>query len=111
MDLRMRIPSERVLSMNDTLEIRIRNAATAGWWTLLIAAGFLAVQSIAYLFLMSAKPAWLLAFWAHAIDWDTFGRICFWHLAIYKLCIWLLALPVLWLTLWARLLRKQKTGA
>jgi hypothetical protein len=45
---------------NDTFEIKIRSAAKAGWWTLLIASGFLVVQWIAYLFLMSSQPAWLL---------------------------------------------------
>ncbi|HTY61723.1 MAG TPA: hypothetical protein VMG30_05645 [Acidobacteriota bacterium] len=93
--------------MNDAFEIRIRSAATAGWWTLLIAAGFLTLQWIAYLFLMFLKPAWLLSLWGPGISWDTLGHDWFWLMAIFKFCLWLLALPVLWLTLWSRRLRKR----
>jgi len=92
---------------NDTFEIKIRSAAKAGWWTLLIASGFLVVQWIAYLFLISSQPAWLLFLWGSGISWDTLGHVWFWLMAIFKFCIWLLALPVLWLTLWARQLRKR----
>jgi hypothetical protein len=92
---------------NDTFEIKIRTAAIAGWWTLLIASGFLAVQWIAYLFLMSSQPAWLLFFWGPGISWDALGHTWFWLMAIFKFSLWLLALPVLWLTLWARQLRKR----
>ena len=97
--------------MNDLLEIKVRAAAVAGWWTLLIASAFLAFQSIAYLIFMSMQPTWLLSFWAPGMNWDTFGRMWFWLLAIFKFCIWLLALPVLWTTLWARQLQKRRTGA
>jgi hypothetical protein len=93
--------------MNDAFEIKIRTAATAGGWTLLIAAGFLALQWIAYLYLMSSQPAWVLFLWGSRIGWDTLGHDWFWLMAIFKFCLWLLALPVLWLTLWARQLRKR----
>jgi hypothetical protein len=92
---------------NDTFEIKIRTAAIAGWWTLLIASGFLVVQWFAYLFLMSSQPDWLLLFLGPGISWDTYGHLCFWLMAIFKFSLGLLALLALWLTLWARQLRKR----
>jgi hypothetical protein len=37
--------------------------------------------------------------------------VWFWAIAILKFCVWLLALVALWLTLWARQLRKQASKA
>jgi hypothetical protein len=93
--------------MNDTFEMKVRTAAVAGWWTLLIAAIILTIQWILYLILTSAQPAWLPSLWGHGVDWGTIQRLWFRLLAILKLCLWLLALPVLWLTLWARQLRRR----
>ena len=49
--------------MNDIFEKRVRAAAVAGWWTVLIAVGFITLQWIIYLVVMSARPAWLLVMW------------------------------------------------
>ncbi len=88
--------------MNEVFENRVRAAAVAGWWTLLIGAGFLVLQWILYLLFMSARPTWLLSLWGNGISWDTVQIVWFWAAAIFKLCLWLLALVVVWLTLWAR---------
>ncbi len=93
--------------MNSTFENRVRAAAVAGWWTLLIAVGFLVFQWIAYLLVTSTQPAWLLSLWGPDISWNTIQNVWFWIMAIFKLCLWLLALVVLWMTLWARQLRKR----
>ena len=45
--------------MNDVFQQRVRAAAVAGWWTLLIAIGFLTLVWIVFLVLVSARPAWL----------------------------------------------------
>lgn len=92
--------------MSITFENRVRSAAVAGWWMLLIAAGFLTLQWIIYLLVMSARPAWLLAFWGPDITWQVVQQVWFWCLAILKLCLWLMALGILWLTLWAQQMRK-----
>jgi hypothetical protein len=96
--------------MNDVFEKRVKAAAVAGWWTLLIAVGFLLIQWIGYLLVMSAQPAWLLSLWGPDITWSFVQTVWFWAIAIMKVCIWPLALVVLWLTLWARQLRKRKDG-
>ena len=95
-------------SMSDVFEKRVRAAAVAGWWTLLVDVGFLLIQWIAYRLAMSAHPAWLLSlWWGPDITWSSVQTMWFWGLAIMKICILPLALATLWLTLWARQLRKR----
>ena len=96
--------------MHDAFENKVRAAAGAGWWTLLIALGFLVFQWGFYLFAMSARPAWLLSLWGPDIGWPFVQTVWFWGTAIFKLCLWLATLVVLWLTLWARQLRKRTGG-
>jgi len=97
--------------MNDVFEKRVRAAAVAGWWTLLIAVGFLLIQWIGYRLAMSAHPAWLLSVWGGPdTTWSVVQTAWFWGIAIMKICIWPLALMTLWLTLWARQLRKRTDG-
>ena len=81
--------------MNDTFENRVRAAAMAWWWTLLIGAGFLAIQWVIYLLIMSARPAWLLSLWGPDVSWQTVQSVWFWAMAIFKLCLWLLDLVAL----------------
>jgi MFS family permease len=93
--------------MNDVSEKRVRAAAVAGWWTVLFAVGFVVIQWIAYLLVMSAHPAWMLAWCGPDITWSFFQTVWFWTIAILKACVWLLILVALWLTLWAKQLRKR----
>ena len=94
--------------MNDIFEKRVRAAAVAGWWTLLIDVGFLLIQWIAYRVAMSVHPSWLLSFWwGPDTTWSFVQTTWFWGLAIMKIGILPLALMTLWLTLWAKQLRKQ----
>ena len=97
--------------MNDVFENRVRGAAIAGWWTLLIAVGFITLLWVVYLVVMSARPAWLLAVWGPDMDWAFVQRVWFWAIAVLKLVMWLMALATIWLTLWARQLRKQAVGS
>ncbi len=92
--------------MNDIFAKRVRAAAIAGWWTLLVAAIFLAIQWRAYLLIMNARPEWMRDLWGPGISWSYVQNIWFWIASVFKMCIWLLALVVIWLTLWARQLRK-----
>jgi hypothetical protein len=92
--------------MNDTFEKRIRAAAVAGWWVVLIAFGFVTLQWLVYLVVMSTHPAWLISLWGPAIEWPFVQNVWFWFVAAFKFCTWLLVLAVLWLTLWARQLRR-----
>jgi hypothetical protein len=97
--------------VNETFEGKLRAAAGAGWWTLLIGVVFFIFQWIAYLWIVSARPAWPLILWGNGVTWDTVQNIWFWGAAIFKFCLCILALIVVWLTLWERQLRKQAGGA
>ena len=96
--------------MNDQFEKRVRSAAVAGWWVVLIAAGFLLLQWFAYLAVMAARPAWVLSMWGPDVTWAFVQMVWFWGVAILKFLVWLLALIALWLTLWARQLRKRTSN-
>src|SRR5574340_349374 len=91
--------------MNDELSVKVRSAAISGWWTLLIGAAFLTVQWLAYLAIMNVRPGWVAAMWGGE-DWATIQSLWLRMAAVFKLCLWLAALPVIWLSLWARKLRR-----
>ena len=97
--------------MNDAFGAKVRAAAAAGWWTLLIAGVFLVLQWIAYLVVMAARPAWFLSMWGPGTEWAFAQKAWFWTVLVLKFTLWLLALIVIWLTLWARQLRRQTGGA
>ncbi len=96
--------------MNDTFEKRVRAAAVAGWWTVLIAIAFIVLQWLIYLAVVHARPAWLLSMWGPNLDWAFVQTVWFWAIALMKFVMWLMVLVALWLTLWARQLRKQIGG-
>ena len=93
--------------MNDTFQNKLQALVKAGWWTLLIGAAFLILQWIAYLVIMSSRPPWLPVMWGSGVAWDTIQNLWLWGAAIFKLCLWLMAMVVIWLTLWSRQLKKQ----
>jgi hypothetical protein len=93
--------------MNETFENRLRASARAGWGTLLIGVVFLVVQWAIYLLVMSTQPSWLLVLWGNGMSWDTVRTLWFWGAAAFKFCLWLMALVVIWLTLWARQMRNH----
>ena len=93
--------------MNDVFEKRVRAAAVAGWWLVLIALGFILLQWIVYLAVMHTRPAWILSMWGLGIDWAFVQSVWFWAIAVLKFVLWLMVLTSLWLTLWARQLGKR----
>lgn len=44
--------------MNDPFEKKVRAAAVAGWWVILIGYALLLVTWVVYLAIMSARPGW-----------------------------------------------------
>jgi hypothetical protein len=93
--------------MNDTLEGRVRAAAVATWWTVLIGAGYLTLVWLVVLALVSARPAWYRSLLGPGVSWEQLETVTLWAVAIFKMCLWLIALVAMWLTLWARQLRRQ----
>ncbi len=92
-------------------ERRVRAAAIAGWWLALIALGFVTVQWVACLAVVHARPAWVLSLWGPNIDWSFVQVVWFWGIVVMKLLMWLVVLIALWLTLWARQLRRDAIAA
>jgi hypothetical protein len=97
--------------MNNTFENKVRAAAAAGWWVILIGFALLTLTWVVYRALVSARPAWALAMWGQDVSWDHMQVVSLWFLGVFKLFLWFLILVVLWLTLWARQLRKLSGGA
>lgn len=93
--------------MNDTFQIRVHDAAVAAWWTLLIAFVFFAFQWIVYLGVMATQPVWVASLWGSGATWESIRTVWFQALAFLKVTLWLLVLVALWLTLWAKQLRKR----
>ena len=88
--------------MNEAFERKVRAAAVAGWWVVLIAVAFLTLLWLLYLAVMSTHPAWLLTMWGPGVDWPFVQNVWLWAMAAFEFCVWLMVLAVLWLTLWAR---------
>jgi hypothetical protein len=95
--------------MNDAFERKVRAAAVAGWWVILIGYALLTLTWLVYLALVTTRPAWLLAMWGQNVTWDFMQTVSLWFLGALKLFLWFLILLALWLTLWARQLRKTDT--
>ena len=92
--------------MIELFEKKVRAAADAAWGIFLVAAGFLTLQWVIYLIVTHTQPAWLLALWGPDVSWSFVQSVWFWAMVAFKFCVWLMVLAVLWLTLWARQLRK-----
>ncbi len=91
--------------MSDNFETRLRSAATAGWWTWLIAAGVLLIQWIAFLIVVPAQPDLLLTLWGPGSTWQEVRNVWFIGIVEFKVVLTIMAFVLVWLTLWARHLR------
>ena len=92
--------------MDDLFTQKVRAAAVAGWWTVLIAFCILLIQWLAYL-LMTWQPAGILCFWGEGISWPEIRTIWLWAMVAFKLGIAMMIFVVIWLTLWAKQLAKK----
>ncbi len=96
--------------MNNEFVQRVKAAAVAGWWTLLMAFAFLLRAWFIFRTLLATRPEWLLALCGPDVSWANINTMGLWLLTIFKLCIYLLALVVVWLSLWTSQLRKLPRG-
>ncbi len=92
--------------MGDPFETKVRCAGVAGWWTLLVAIAVLLIQWLAYLLVMSSRPSWVIWLWGPDATWGFVQKVWWLATALLKVLLLFLAIPCLWLTLWARQLRK-----
>jgi hypothetical protein len=94
--------------MNDGFERKVQGAAVAGWWTVLVAAAVLLLQWVAYLIVASSRPAFVLSLWGSGATWPEMLNLWLLATGALKIFVFIVALPCLWLTLWARELRKGR---
>jgi hypothetical protein len=93
--------------MDQLFTKKVRSAAIAGWWTLLIAYVVLLIQWFAYLLIMSKQPAGMLSLWGAGVSWPEIRAIWLWGMVAYKLGVGMMLFVVIWLTLWARRLAQK----
>lgn len=92
--------------MEDRFSLKVKSAAVAAWWTILIAFLFVLIQWLMYLYFNAHPQGWLSALMG-GFEWDFISVIWIWSVAAFKICIWMLLLVTIWLTLWARALAKK----
>ncbi len=74
---------------------------------ILLLPGTVTIVIPAAILCLAGIPVRLLTLWGPDVHWAFVQQVWFWAVAILKMCPWLLALVVLWLTLWAWQLRKR----
>ena len=94
--------------MDDQFTKKVRAAAVAGWWTLLIFYCILLIQWLAYVLIMTRQPAGMLCIWGEGLTWPEIRTIWLWGMVAFKLCVGMMLLVVVWLTLWAKQLSRHK---
>lgn len=92
--------------MNDDFERKVRAAGMAGWWTVLVATAVLLLQWVAYLIVTASQPSIVLSLWG-STSWLEVQHLWLLATMFFKIFIAVLAIFCLWLTLWARELRKR----
>ena len=93
--------------MNDSFVQRVRAAAAAAWWTLLIGGLWLTVGWLIWLPMVHARPGWVLTLWGGGeLDWPLVHRVILWFFGAFKAILFVWLLLTVWLTLWARRLKQ-----
>jgi len=92
--------------MNDTFAQRVRAAAVAGWWTMLVGGLWLTASWLMFLGILSVEPAWLLTLWGGHMNWDDVHALMFTFIAVAKLILLTGVFATIWLTIWARRLNR-----
>ena len=98
----------REISMDEIFTRKVRSAAKAGWWTLLIAFCVLLLSWLLYLPIMAMKPAGMLSLMGEGVTWMEIRTVWLWAMVIYKLGMAMMISVVVWLTLWVRQLDKKE---
>jgi hypothetical protein len=93
--------------MDELFTKKVRSAAVAGWWTVLIAYCILWIEWLAYLLIWTRHPAAMLCFVGASVTWPEIRTIWLWAIVAYALIVAMMLFVVIWLTLWARRLAKK----
>jgi phosphatidylglycerophosphate synthase len=94
--------------MDEQAMKRLRAAVGAAWWTVLIFAIYLTIAWFAVLYVLHARPDWMLALWGgEPLTWGQMQITILWCFAVLKLVWWVGVMITVWLTLYARRLARQ----
>ena len=94
--------------VEDRFGLKVKSAAVAAWWTILIAFAFVVLQWLLFLYFNAHPQVWSwLSPLMGGFDWQATRIVWFWSTATLKICIWVLMLVTIWLTLWSRQLMKK----
>lgn len=95
--------------MSESLSTRVRGAAVAAWQAIVLMAVAVAVIWLLWLGMLHLKPSWILPLWGGGdLTWETVQSLVLMFFAVFKLIMFTGILVALWLTLWARQLRKAQ---
>ena len=98
--------------MNEPLPQRVRAAASAGWWTILIGGIWITVGWLIWLAILRNRDAcgWMLELWGgEPLGWSDVQSLVLRVIALMKVILLAMLLIVIWLTFWARGLRRGGT--
>ncbi len=93
--------------MDQIFTKKVRTAAVAGWWTLLIASCILLIQWLAYLLIMTKQPTGIVCLLGKGVTYPEIRTIWLWAMMAFKLGVGMMIFVVIWLTLWARQMAKR----
>jgi len=94
------------MTMDELFIKKVKAAAAAGWWTVLIAYCILLIQWFAY-FIIPRQMAGMLCFWGEGITWQEIRTLWLGAMVVYKIGVAMMIFAALWLTIWARQLAKK----
>ncbi|HTV48936.1 MAG TPA: hypothetical protein VMG59_10885 [Phycisphaerae bacterium] len=101
--------------MDDTFTMRVRAAAAATWWTVLVGVVFVLMIWVVYLALISNSnpPAWFVPLTGigHGISWPDLQHVSLWFVCCFKFFVYMLIFAAIWLTLWGRQLKKRTSAS
>jgi hypothetical protein len=93
--------------MNGEFEKRLRTAVRAAWCTIIGGVVMMTATWLGSLWIMHAQPDWIRTMWGgQSLTWDQMQTTILWFFSIFKLILWTAMLGALFLTLWARNLKK-----
>lgn len=92
--------------MSDTMVRRVRAAASAGWWTVLVGVVWLAGGWGIWICLSYNQPEWMLRLWGKGVTWPEAQELVLETVACLKLILFSGVLACIFLSIWAGKLRK-----
>lgn len=92
--------------MEDLMHKRVRAAATAGWWALLVAVIMIVLQAIGANALAGMHPSWAPLLWGGA-SIERIQRIVLNMMAVFRVLVVVMFIIVVWLSTWSCKLKRM----